>query len=210
MRIEAFDAARSAIAERGLTSAVQTKIALFVCAAKNANAFFLGRSQLLPLDPGARQFLEHQCFRECEAALALARTVQWDPEPALYARGAALTLPLWGEAWRAVGLYGAPLDARSFYSGAALGQALLSEVRLVPVLPADADPLAPLVMLIHRIEQDNARALQTQLALLKTAGGELPMEERERIVESLGEVARRAFSGFLDWIIEGGGVHASA
>lgn len=209
MRLEAFNAARARVSKLGLTSALQTKIALFVGAAKNANALFLGRAQALPLDPVVRQFLDRQYFQECEAALALAKSVHWAPDPALYVRGAAIAMPLWTEVWRALGPWGAPFDPRLFYAGIALGHGLLAEIRLVPMLPADLPPAAaPLAVLLHRIEQDNARGLQTHLALLKTACGDVPLEERERIVEKQGEVARRAFDGFLGWISDEGGTDA--
>lgn len=209
MRLEAFNAARATVSRLGLTSALQTKIALFVGAAKNANALFLGRAQALPLDPTVRQFLDRQYFQECEAALALAKSVRWDPDPVLYVRGAAIALPLWTEVWRALGPWGAPFDPRLFYAGIALGHGLLAEIRLMPMLPADLQPAsAPLAVLLHRIEQDNARGLQTHLVLLKMACGDIPVDERERIVEKQGEVARRAFAGFLGWIANGGGSNA--
>lgn len=210
MRLEACNAARSALSERGLTSAAQTKIALFAGAAKNAHVLFLGGTQMLPLEPAVRQLLDRQYFQHCEAALSLAKSVRWEPDPALYLRGAAIALPLWAEAWRALGPWSAPFDARLFYSGIALGHALLAEIRLLPLLPADTNPCVPLVALIHRIEQDDARGLQTYLALLKATCGELPIEERERIIEGQANVARRAFSGFLGWMAEKEGADVDA
>ena len=86
-----YDEARAAIAARGFDADVQTKISLFLGAAKSVNAAILGAVELQPKVTIAYPFVHGQYFREVEFAQLLARATRWSGNWALYAQGARLT-----------------------------------------------------------------------------------------------------------------------
>jgi hypothetical protein len=200
MDLAAYDAARSAIQKTGFTPVVQTKISSFWGAAKNTNAAFLWTVQFSPLAPLAQQWIHSQYFHELEASLLLGRVTRWDAQPRLYAEAMGIAAPLW-EGLRAVQPF--PMLAftsRAYYQGLALGHALFSQVRLTPAIPANASETDPYVAALRRIEQDDARMLQTQIALLRVSCPELPPEEKEIVIEEEQERVRGAFLHFLQWL----------
>ena len=78
----------------GFTPDVQTRISVFLSAAKNANALFLGMFELLPVAAGPEyQFLHAQFFRELEHLTLLARVTRWTRRPSTYTH--ALRLAAW-------------------------------------------------------------------------------------------------------------------
>ena len=199
MDLAAYDAARSAIQKTGFTPVVQTKISLFWGAAKNANAAFLWAVQLYPLAPLAQQWIHSQYFHELESSLLLGRVTRWAAEPKLYTELMGIAAPLVGIG--AVQPFLLPLVTPStIYRGLASGHALLSQVRLTPVIPANTDEIDPYVAALRRIEQDDARMLQTQIALLRVSSPELPTEEKETVIEEEQERVRGAFLHFLEWL----------
>jgi len=200
MDLAAYDAARSAIEQTGFTPVVQTKISLFWGAAKNVNAAFLWTVQLYPLAPLAQQWIHSQYFHEVEASLLLGRVTRWATQPKLYVEAMGMAAPLW-EGLRAVQPF--PMLAftpRAYYRGLALGHALFSQVRLTPAIPANASETDPYVAALRRIEQDDARMLQTQIALLRVSCPELPPEEKETVVEEEQKRVQGAFLHFLQWL----------
>jgi hypothetical protein len=204
MDLAAYDAARSVIQKTGFTPVVQTKISLFWGAAKNANAAFLWAVQLYPLAPLAQQWIHSQYFHELEASLLLARVTRWAAEPKLYTEFLGISAPLMGLG--TVQPFLLPLATPgAIYRGLAMGHALLSQVRLTPVIPANADEIDPYVAALRRIEQDDARMLQTQIALLRASSPELPNEEKEIVIEEEQERVRGAFLHFLQWLCKTNG-----
>ncbi len=202
MELEAYDAARDAVARGGLGPRTQTKISLFVCTAKQTNLWFLSAAALPPFTTAAHQFLHAQYFHELESLSLLVRITRWMPDPSLPIRAAAITAPIWSE-WALVPpVPGWALAPQTFYRGLAIGHALLAGVRLTPVIPANADPLDPFVVALRRIEQDNARMLQTQIRLLKSAVPEVALVERERIIEEKQQAVERSFADLLGWLSE--------
>jgi len=197
---ELFDRARDAIAARGFDADTQTKIALFVGAAKNANVALLATAEWLPANGIAYPFMHGQYFREAEFASLLARVTRWSPNPQIYSQALALVRPLWQEWWRIQGTLGTVLDPRAAYRGFAFGHALLARVRLTPVIPASANELDPFVAAIRRIEQENGRMIQAQIRLLKDMPVAIALEERERMVEQEQAVVDAAFTQFLEWL----------
>jgi hypothetical protein len=206
MTPELFDAARLRLERTGFDRDAQTKIALFLNAAKTANATFLGAAQLLPVGDLVMQFLQAQQFREIEFTALLSRVTRWSMSPLVYGATAPIVAPLWPHWWStasgpgATGIAGA---AEQVYSGLAFGHALLAHVRLTPVIPRNAEPVDAFVVALQRIEQENGRMLQTQIRLLKEACTELPVARREAIVEEKSQRVEDAFTRFLGWLAEG-------
>jgi hypothetical protein len=190
-----FDRARSRIAGVGFDPDTQTGIALFLGATANTTAY---------------PFMHGQYFRECELGMLLARVTQWSASPLVYYQAAVLADPL-GREWLQIQLPPGPLhDREAAYRALAFGHALLARVRFAPVLPANADASDPFVIALKRIEQENGRMLQTQIRLLKDSPVELPVAERERIVEQEQAVVDAAFTRFLEWLADGATASASS
>jgi len=201
MELENYDAARAAIARNGFTPEIQTKISLFLTAAKNAHALFLGAFELRPFVGVEQQLLHTQYFHEMEAVLLLSKVTRWTTDPSIYTEAITLTAPIWKD-WPVVsGFFGMPnLDPEGYYRGLALGHGLLSQLRLAPVIPSDANEADHFVIAMRRIELDNARMQQTQMNLLRTASTELPFERREAMIEEKQAEIQVAFARFLDWL----------
>ena len=205
LTLQLYDRARAAIAARGFDADTQTKIGLFVGAAKNVNAAILGAIELQPQVTVAYPFVHGQYYRELEFASLLARVTRWSASPALYATGSLMVAPLWREWWRIQLPAGALLDLRAGYTALALGHALLARVRLAPVIAEGTNELDPFVAALRRIEQENGRMIQAQIRLLKDAPSPLSVEDRERIIEAEQDVIEEAFCRFLEWLGEGSG-----
>ena len=198
--VELYDAARASLAQSGPTADAQTKIALFLGAAKGVNAAMLAPGALATSTTIAYPFVHGQWFREIEFATLLARVTRWSPNPLVYAEGATLVAPLWQEWWR-IQLDGAAfLEPRAAYAALAFGHALLARVRLAPVLADDCNALDPFVVAIRRMEQESGRMIQTQMRLLKDVNVPLALAEREQIVEDEQAIVDATFARFLQWL----------
>jgi hypothetical protein len=200
MNIEAYDAARSAIEKTGFTPVVKTKITLFLLAAKNTNAQFLGAVEFQPFVGVAQQMLHTQFFHEMESVVLLNKVTQWAFDPQLYTEATRITAPIWGDFWTTLGFQGPGGDLQNYYRGLALGHALLSQVRLTPIIPADTYEADPYVIALRSIEQDNARRIQTQIHLLRAVSPQLPGQNGEALVEEKQEMVKGVFLQFLEWL----------
>jgi hypothetical protein len=195
-----YDNARAAIAARGFGTDVQTRISLFLGAAKSVNAAILGAVELQPQITIAYPFVHGQYFREVEFAALLARVTRWSSNWATYAEGARLTAPLWTQWWQIQVPPGPALDPRAAYSALALGHALLARVRTAPLIPDRVDETDPFVAALRRIEQESGRMIQAQIRLLKDGDSPLPPAERGQILQDKQDVVDDAFRSFLEWL----------
>lgn len=195
-----YDQARDRIADSGFTPDIQSKIALVLSAAKIGNLMFHAALQWMPNLGVVQQFLISQSARELEAVTLLARTTQWASDPALAIEANRVVTPLL-TAWGQIMMPPGPVfNPQAAYRGISLGHAQLARIRLLPVIPENADPLDPFVVALSRIEQENGRMLQTQIRLLKNIGSEIPLAEREQLVESNQELVDGVFNDFLAWL----------
>ena len=202
MSVEAFDRARATIARSGMSPEIETKLALFVGAAKGANTMMLAPIVWQPMATLAHQFLHAQYCQEVQTIGLLARVTRWIPQPTIYARNATIVSPIWNDLCAPSDVTAFGNDMRAFYGVLALGHALLSTIRLTPILPADVDETQPFVVAMRHVERDNARQQQTQLRLLKIVAPELAPSEREKIIETKAEMIAKVFSSFLAWVSE--------
>jgi hypothetical protein len=196
---ELYDQARDCIAAHGFTPAVQAKIALVLGAAKNGNLAFQAVMQWVPALGVAQQFIISQAARECEAVALLARTAQWLGSPALLPEAGRITAPLLSAWGRVMQLPGPLFSASAVYRGLSLGHAQFARMRLAPILPDDAG-VHPFAVALARIEQENGRMLQTQVRLLKVLGGDIPLAEREALIEADQALVDGVMSAFLAWL----------
>ena len=198
-----YDQARGRIATLGFTPDIQTKLTLFICAAKNGNLMFHAGVQWMPQLNLVQQFVLSQYARELEAVTLLSKTARWSPSPLLAVQAGRIAAPL-TLAWANLMLPPGPmLNPQAAYRGISLGHAQLARIRLLPVIPDNADPLDPFVIALQRIEQENGRMLQTQIRLLKSVGTEIPIEQREAMVGKDQELVDGVFSQFLEWLAAG-------
>lgn len=214
MHLEQYDRIRDRIAAEGWTPAIETQIALFICAAKAVNLPFLALAgaAVPPVfawpgfgggtqdaGPGGVvwQYLNAQLFRESEALTLLCRITRWSPDPWVYARSMTIVAPISAEAAR-VGLSGLQRDGQTpGLETLAFGHALLAQVRLAPIIPP-SEAQAPFAVALTRIEQENGRLLQTQIRLLKDGYAETPLAEREAVIAAKVALVEAAFERFLD------------
>lgn len=201
MPLELYDIARDALRKTGITPEAQTKISLLIMTAKNINALFLGAVEFMPFAGPEQQLLHAQYFQEMESILLLSKVTRWTTDPQIYMESMPILAPIWNE-WRSrCGLSGiSALDPRGFYQGLALGHALLSKIRMVPVIPPDIGVADPYAMALHRIEQDNGRMIQSQIALLRTTAPAMAEDERDSLIEEKQELVNAAFDKFLEWL----------
>lgn len=195
-----YDIVRQQLAEQGFTADTQTRLSLLLIAAKQGNASFHAAAASLPMQHPAQQFLLSQSFRETEALTLLQRVTQWSANPGCYVEAARLLAPL-SSAWGGLLLSGAALSGgAAYFRGIALGHATLARIRLTPVIPASLDPLDPYAIAITRIEQENGRLLQTQIRLLKHLAKEMPLAERESLIDEAQTLVDGVFTQFLRWL----------
>ena len=198
--LERYDQARAHIARVGFTPDIQSKIALLLSAAKSGNLMFHAQLQWMPNLGLAQQFIISQSAREMEALALLRSMVQWSPDPRLLIESIPIVAPL-TTAWGQILMPPGPLFLpRAAYRGISLGHAQLAGIRLSPIIPENADPLAPFVVALQRMEQEDGRMLQTQIRLLKNLGTEIPVNEREDFVEQDQELVSGVFDQFLIWL----------
>jgi hypothetical protein len=182
---------------------MQTKIALFLGAAKSVNAAILGAVELQPKITIAYPFVHGQYFREVEFAALLARVTRWSSNWATYVEGAKLTSSLWNQWWQIQLPLGPGHDAGKAYSALALGHALLARIRTAPLIPDKANEMDPFVAALRRIEQESGRMIQAQIRLLKDGASPLTLDERERIIETKQLAIDQTFQRFLEWVAGG-------
>lgn len=195
-----YDQARDRIAAEGFTPDIQTKITLLLITAKNGNLMFHSGVQWMQNLGVVQQFILSQYSRELEAVTLLSRTTQWSKNPALTFAGSRIVAPL-AMAWGQIMMPPGPmLNPQAAYRGISLGHAQLARIRMAPVIPDNADQLNPFIVALQRIETENGRMLQTQIRLLKNIGTEIPIEEREALVEQDQELVDGVFNEFLAWL----------
>ncbi|MEJ5988488.1 hypothetical protein WG902_00695 [Ramlibacter sp. PS3R-8] len=198
--LKLYDDARAAIAAGGFGADTQTRISLFLGAARQVNAAILGAVELQPQVTVAYPFVHGQYYREVEFATLLMRATRWSGNWALYAQGAQHTTPLWAQWWRIQLPAGPAFDPRAAFAALALGHALLARIRLAPVIPENVDEQSAFVAALRRMEQESGRMIQTQIRLLKDGDSPLPLAEREEIIETKQEAVDEAFRCFLEWL----------
>lgn len=203
MRLDAYDRARACIAAEGFTPAIQTRIAVFLAAAKAVNLPTLALATAGPAQGLAWQALTGQLFREAEALTVLLRVTQWSPDPMVWAEAQTLAAPLWAAGVKAGFAGFGALDGLGL-SAMAFGHALLARIRLAPIIP-ESEALTPFAVALLRIEQENGRLMQTQIRLLKDGYTGIPVNEREAAVAAQAAVVDAAFARLLDALGQGSG-----
>ena len=109
-----------------------------------------------------------------------------------------IAAPLWAALWPILLPPGPLGDPQARLRGLALGHALLARIRLSPIIPADADEMAPYVAALRRLDQENGRQIQTQIRLLKDVPTGIDPALCEAMVQEAQSVVDAAFGRLLE------------
>jgi hypothetical protein len=142
----------------------QTRVAAFLVSAHGALARLLAVALPGQCRPGWQGELNAQLHREAEIVSLLLRATQWTPDPALLFLAAT-----WEAAWIPAPVTGISDVIQALTIDlAALGHAVHGAIRPAALLPMDAQADDPFVLALRRIELENGRLLQAQIAFLKS------------------------------------------
>ncbi|KAB7622675.1 hypothetical protein [Alkalilimnicola sp. S0819] len=160
----------------------QTRICLFLQAVKGINAAILAKVELQPLDWMPYKYLHNQYFKEIELSTLLGKATSWSTNPFVYMDATNLSLSVWQETDASRYLTGFFELNADFYRYLALSHAFMSDMRLLPLLPAALPLETPFLSALRDIEEENGRQIQTQIRLLKGVDVGLEHAEKERII----------------------------
>jgi hypothetical protein len=147
----------------------QARLGAFLVSAYGALAR-LGMAQGVWLGGPAGVALQSQGFAAAGLVAALLRATAWRPDPWV-----AMRLPRWEAAW---------LPRPGAADALALGLAIETVVRPLPLLPPEALAEDAFVAALRLAEAESGRLLQPNLRLLKAMVPATPREALEEAVES--------------------------
>lgn len=200
MQDEAVDMKEMAIRHFGShqpTAEEQTRISLFLLNLKQANTMALAKNEFQMMDWLPYAFLHKQYYRELELATLLNRSTNWSLNPFIYAEAAQASAKFWlkTEAHRyMMGVFS--LD-RTFFEYLALSHAFMSEVRFIPLFPADYPLEDRFYAALYAVENENGRQIQTQIRFLKEMELPLSRKEKEKIVNEKRQIVADLFCDLL-------------
>jgi hypothetical protein len=175
----------------------QTRISLFHMAIKNAHALILTKIHFQSLEWFPFKFLHAQYYKEIELLTLLSRATKWSLNPLIYAEAAQFNIKFWQKAQIHKYVLGFFSLDQNFYEYLALSHAFMSEIRFIPLFPPEKPLADPFLSILHEIEVENGRQMQTQTRLLKEMELPLSLKEREKIVEEQREIVSDLFNDFL-------------
>lgn len=188
--------------QQELSPEAQTRICLFLQGVKSINATILARVEFQPMEWVPYKFLHNQCFKEVELTTLLGKSTAWSSNPMVFLAATQLNLTLWQETGVARFMGGFIKVDRSFYEYLALSHAFLSVIRILPLLSVQTSLDTPFFSALKEIEEENGRQIQTQIRLLKDMAIDLPVEEKEEIIEAQRQIVERLFLRLLAEITE--------
>jgi hypothetical protein len=142
----------------------QTRVAAFLISAHGALARQLAVALPGQHRPSWQAELNAQLHRELEIVSLLFRATSWRPDPVLL-----FLAPTWEAAWIPAPVTGVSDVIQAMTIDlAALGHAVHGVIRPAALLPIDAQAEDPFVQALRRIEFENGRLVQAQIAFLKS------------------------------------------
>jgi hypothetical protein len=183
--------------QNGLESAEQTKISLFVLAVKQANSMILSKIEYQSLDWMPYSFLHSQYYREIELATLLYKATSWSSDMAIYMEVAQFNAEFWQKTEISKYMWGTISRDVNFFEYLALSHAFMSEIRFIPLMPAQWKLTTPFLQTLYTMEVESGRLIQTQIRLLKEMEINLGVKEKEMLVENKREVVEALFENFL-------------
>lgn len=189
---------RKQFEQKDLNADEQTLITLFLSSVKTFNILVLSKIEQQPLDWNVYKYMHAQFYKDSQLLTLLAKATKWSFNPFIYQEGTNLASSLWSQANLQNYLMGSFEKDKRFFRYLALSHAFKSEVRLMPLFPADKKLDTPFLTTLHDIEVENGKEIQTQAMLLKNL--EVPsfsVEEKEQILRDQRIVVSSHFKELL-------------
>ncbi len=183
--------------KHGLESAEQTRISLFVLAVREANSMILSKMEYHTLEWTACSFLHNQYYREIELATLLYQATAWSSDMSIYMEMAQFDTKFWQKTQIGKYVWGSVTRGTKFFEYLALGHALMSEIRFIPLFPADWKLETTFLQTLHNMEVESDHLLQTQKSLLKEMELNLGRAEKEMLMEEKRADVKSLFNDFL-------------
>lgn len=181
----------------GLESAAQTRISLFVLAIKQANSMILSKVEYNKMDWTAYSFMHNQYYREIELATLLYRATAWSSDMSIYMEMAQFDAKFWQRTQISKYVWGSMERDINFFEYLALSHAFMSEIRFIPLFPANWKLETPFLQTLYHMEVESGHLIQTQIRLLKEMELNIGLEEKEILVEKKRAEVENLFKDFL-------------
>jgi hypothetical protein len=94
-------------------------------------------------------------------------------------------------------VWGSITSDTNFFEYLALSHAFMSEIRFIPLFPADWKLETPFLQTLYNMEVESGRLIQTQIRLLKEMELNLGLAEKEMLVEKKRADVENLFKDFL-------------
>lgn len=183
--------------KNGLESAEQTRISLFVLAIKQANSMILSKVEYHALDWTTYSFLHNQYYREIELATLLHRATAWSSDISIYTEMAQFAVKFWQKTQIGKYIWGSISHDTKFFEYLALSHAFMSEIRFIPLFPAQWKLETPFLQTLYNMDVESGRLIQTQIRLLKEMELNLGLDEKEMLVGKKRANVESLFKDFL-------------
>ena len=184
--------------KNGLESAEQTRISLFILAIKQANSMILSKVEYHALDWTTYSFLHNQFYREIELATLLYRATAWSSDMPIYSEMAQFTMKFWQKTQISKYFWNPISRDTKFFEYLALSHAFMSEIRFIPLFPAQWKLETPFLQTLYNMEVESGRLIQTQIRFLKEMDLNLGLSEKEMMV---GKKRADVESLFIDFLV---------
>ncbi|GBC59473.1 hypothetical protein DENIS_0412 [Desulfonema ishimotonii] len=175
----------------------QTKISHFLINVRNANAMILSKNEIQPLNWLPYSFLHKQYYKDLELATRLHKATKWSYNPLVYAEASRRNIDFWNKTKAHFFLMGFFSQDRTFFEYLALSHAFMSEIRLIPLFPADYPIDEPFMAALYDAEVENGRQIQTQIRLLKDMDLPISRNEKEAIINEKRKIVAGLFENLL-------------
>jgi hypothetical protein len=183
--------------QHGLGSPEQTRISLFALAVKKANSMILSKVEFHLVDWTAYSFLHNQYYREIELSTLLYRATSWSSDWAIYMQMAQVEMNFWQKTEIGKYLWGSIVPDINFFEYLALSHAFMSEIRFIPLFPAQWKLDTPFLRTLYNMEVEAGRLIQAQIRLMKELNLNLNLDEKEALVGKKRSDVEELFKDFL-------------
>lgn len=175
----------------------QTKISHFLINVRHTNAMILSKNEIQPMNWLPYSFLHKQYYKELELASRLQKSTNWSYNLLIYAEAAQRNIDFWNKTGAHCFLMGFFSMDRTFFEYLALSHAFMSEIRIIPLFPADYPVNDPFMAALYDAEVENGRQIQIQIRLLKDMELPISRNEKETIINEKREIVAGLFENLL-------------
>lgn len=185
-----------------LGSDQQTKISNFLINVRLTNALILSKKDFQPMEWQPYSFLHKQYHKELELASRLQKSTQWSLNPMVYMENSRRNMEFWNKTQAYSYLMSFFSLDRTFYEYLALSHAFMSEIRIIPLFPADLPLDNEFMAVLYDAEVENGRQIQTQIRLLKDMDVPLSRHAKETIINEKRNIIAGLFEDMLESVCQ--------